>query len=232
VSVDCGAISALSSVAVRVGASFAMCVVKAEVGPTEPEQPALGRVDYSVSFAPFCEQGPDGGGRDEQQQRCRELALQLDDAFDNAVHRRDLCITRGEVCWVLKVDVRLMQLDAYAVDVCSLAAAAALRRVTLPATTLADGTETVETPLRMPVVPVCVTSALALNGTVVLADPSLSEALVSDAHVTVVVDAAKGGALLGVRHHGGFPCAQPALAAIAAVAAGFVEEHQTVLLQS
>lgn len=226
---DGGCIDALSSVAVRVGASFAIAAVKAEVGPTEPEQPALGRVDFAVTFSPMADFGSDLS-RDEQLQRSREVALALDEAFATAVCRKDLGVTHSEVCWVLKVDVRIMELDGPALDVCCLAAAAALRRVSLPAATLADGTETVAKALRVPCVPVSATCALALNGSVILADPSLNEALVTDASVTVTVDAARGGALLGVRHHGGFPAATAAVQAMAEMAAEFVADHKQVLL--
>jgi exosome complex component RRP45 len=179
---------AISSVAARVGTSVAIACVSAQVGPTPKDAPGDGVVEFCVTTSSLAEPVTPAS-REAQQTRSRVTARFLTAAFGDALDLPRLVIRAGEACWVLKVDVRIMELDGDASEVCVAAAAAALAKVTVPASTIADGTETSPATLSLLRKPIAVCVGMGPDGALI-ASPTTVELLAIDAIARVVVDAA------------------------------------------
>jgi exosome complex RNA-binding protein Rrp42 (RNase PH superfamily) len=178
---------ALSSALVRLGSSAVVASVTAQVGPTAKDQPDHGFVDFVVSTSGLAEPlGP--STREAQQTRGRVVGQFVSHAFADALDLTQLVIRSGEVCWVLKVDLRIVELDGDATEICVLAAAVVLKALSIPASIIADGSETTPVTLRLVRTPMAVTAGVAAGGAVVIS-PTLFELLATDALVRVAVDA-------------------------------------------
>lgn len=197
---------ALSSAAVHLGDSAAVCSVSGSAAPVDPEDPAAGVLDVVVSTAQFCDAA--NVPRDDIQSRAKLVAKFVRDALlqSDAIDLAALVIVEGSVCWQLRVDVRLIELASAPYDVALCAAVAALRTVSIPSGVLPDGTETAARQLTLRARPVALTCALVRHGEL-LASPSQQELLAADATLTVTIDAASGG-VVGVHHRGGYPCSR------------------------
>eukprot|EP00672_Neobodo_designis_P024845 CAMPEP_0174844240 /NCGR_PEP_ID=MMETSP1114-20130205/10986_1 /TAXON_ID=312471 /ORGANISM="Neobodo designis, Strain CCAP 1951/1" /LENGTH=210 /DNA_ID=CAMNT_0016078475 /DNA_START=42 /DNA_END=671 /DNA_ORIENTATION=+ len=157
---------ALASVAFRWGTSVAIAAVTAQVGPPPKDAPAEGTVEFCVTTSSLAEPVTPAS-RESQLTRSRVTGRFLASVFADAVDKSRLCIRAGEACWGLKVDVRIMELDGDAAELCVAAAAAALQRVAVPAATIVDGSETDEAVIALGRRPAAVCVGLGPDGALV-----------------------------------------------------------------
>jgi exosome complex RNA-binding protein Rrp42 (RNase PH superfamily) len=194
----------VSSVAARVGTSVAIACVTAQVGPPAKDAPGNGVVEFCVTTSSLAEPVTPAS-RESQQTRSRVTGRILSGAFVNAVDLSKLCIREGEAAWTLKVDVRIMELDGDAAELCVAAAAAALEAVTIPAATIIDGSETAPVTIGLARKPAAVCVGLGPEGVLVVS-PNMVELLAVDAVARVVVDASQPDAgILALEQFGRMP---------------------------
>lgn len=185
---------ALASATARIGESLAVCGVTGEFGPTDPDLPDEGRIDVSVTLSPLIHLARTN--RDEASTVGRVVALFVQQCLEEAqvVDLAELCIRSGEVCWVLKVDVVLLHVDAPIRDLALCAANGALQAVRLPRVQLPDGEWTLEKTLAARSVASCITMGTVLGKHFI--DMNAHEELTTDGSICVLFHQ---GAESGVR---------------------------------
>jgi len=183
--------------------------VKAELSAVAAETPHSGRIEFSVECCPSACPEFEGRGADALNSQLSETLERLMRA-PNALDLQALCIIPDRQCWVLFVDVLVLDSGGNLFDACSIAARAALFNVRLPklsiVTPLGGGEPQIEVSddlqqaLRLNVdnVPLCIT--LTKIGPAYVADTTLEEELCMTARLSVGVNAR--GALTAV-HKGG-----------------------------
>ena len=194
----------LNSVHLSQGATLLCCGVSAKLGPTSLDAPDDGRLVVSVSF-PLIGSSVGGAAIEQAQHVMRYF---LEQAIPLLVDVTDLLILRGVACWVVLVDVVVLNADGSLLDAALKCASHALGGVTLPRTTL-PGSGVVVQPKPLKTVRKlgsCCTVALLRASTVLLLDPSSAEESVADCLVTVVLEE-EGGRVLLFWNHGGLPVA-------------------------
>ncbi|KAK9836808.1 hypothetical protein WJX74_008486 [Apatococcus lobatus] len=131
--------SADSSATAKLGDSAAIAGVKLEVAVPAEESPDEGHLAVAVEMAPMS--SPDvRPGRPGEAAQC--LAEQVSSilASSDVIPRQQLCIEQGRACWVVYLDIIVLNADGSLLDACLLAAWAALRSLRLPSVILtADG---------------------------------------------------------------------------------------------
>lgn len=121
------------SATVRLGESAVVAGVRAEVTEASPEQPAIGRIVATVELPPLCAQV--FRERSKSQAAGTFLSSALTEILNSphVLNTNLLNIREAESCWVIYVDVVVLNFDGNAFDLSLLAALAALEDTSLPA---------------------------------------------------------------------------------------------------
>uniref|UniRef100_A0AAY4BRY7 Exosome component 7 n=1 Tax=Denticeps clupeoides TaxID=299321 RepID=A0AAY4BRY7_9TELE len=128
------------SAKVSLGYSDVLVGVKAEVGKPRPALPDQGYLEFFVDCSANATPEFEGRGGEELG---LELSNTLYKVFSNkqSVDLHSLCISPGEHCWVLYVDVLLLQCDGNLFDAISIAIKAALFNTRIPKVHLSEDEE-------------------------------------------------------------------------------------------
>ncbi|XP_034016633.1 exosome complex component RRP42 [Thalassophryne amazonica] len=119
------------SAKVTLGETTVLVGIKAEIGKPRPAQPDEGYLEFFVDCSANATPEFEGRGGEELG---TELSNTLYKVFSNkhTVDLKSLCISAGENCWVLYVDVLLLQCDGNLYDAISITIKAALFNTKIP----------------------------------------------------------------------------------------------------
>ncbi|KAK9850091.1 hypothetical protein WJX84_000301 [Apatococcus fuscideae] len=123
--------SADSSASAKLGDSAAIAGIKLEVAVPSEDSPTQGHLAVAVEMAPMS--APDvRPGRPGEAAQC--LAEQVSSilACPDVISRQQLCIEPGRACWVVYLDIIVLNADGSLLDLCLLAAWTALCTLRLP----------------------------------------------------------------------------------------------------
>jgi exosome complex component RRP42 len=185
--VEAGVIeTAEGSARVRIGKTDLLCGVKMEIGTPYPDTPDEGTISVNAEFLPISspdfEAGPPG-------EEAVELSRVVDRGIreSKAVDFKKLCITPGEKCWIVNIDICTLNADGNLIDTAGLAAITALMNTKLPEF---DGQKVdyrKKTEQGLPIVRCPIPVTVVKFGEKFIVDPSLNEEKVLDARLTVAV---------------------------------------------
>ncbi|EAN96925.1 putative exosome-associated protein 2 [Trypanosoma cruzi] len=182
------------------------CIVTGVFGPPPPQHPEEGRLTVEVT-APFFP----GYSAFQIEGTLHELARFVRSTIISCLDLTELCVISGEACWVLRVELILMNADGGLRAATLHAAVAALHNLTLPKARLPSGDVVESRCLCFHRIPVAAT--IGLCGTAgsmqFLLDTNAAEESVADVLLTVVIDETDG--IVSFLHHGRFPLLLPHL---------------------
>eukprot|EP00736_Rhodelphis_marinus_P010779 Rmarinus@m.15795 len=195
------------SALVKMGSTSVLTGIKAEVGKPADESPDFGRIAFSIEFAPLCSQKAG-----ERLGRASDEALAMSEymtrVFEESglMQMKDLCITSGQLCWVLYVDTYVLSDDGSILDAAFTSVSAALRNLQLPSVVVnelgiveladsADMDEATHTTLTLGSLPLSISYAYFESGACtsddihssLLPDPIAEEEDMCDATITAVL---------------------------------------------
>ncbi|RNF27559.1 exosome-associated protein 2 [Trypanosoma conorhini] len=182
------------------------CTVTGVFGPPQSRYPEEGRltVDVTAPFFPSYSAVQIEG-------TLHEVARFVRSTIISCLDLAALCVISGEACWVLRVELTVMNADGGLRAAALHTAVAALHNLTLPKARLPSGDVVESRCLRFHRMPVAATIGVsaAAGDMRFLLDTNAAEESVADGVLTVVVDEADG--IVALVHHGKFPLLVPAL---------------------
>jgi exosome complex component RRP42 len=173
------------SASVRIGDTYVLVGIKAEIGKPFPDTPNEGVLIVNSEFVPLASPQFEAGPPDENS---IELARVIDRGLRHggAVDFKDLCIIPNEKVWILWVDIYVLDHGGDLFDATALASLAALMVTKIPVVTV-EGSQVVvhdeRRSLKMADYPVSVT--INKIGNYLLLDPTLEELEFVEARLTV-----------------------------------------------
>lgn len=178
--------SAEGSARVQIGETIVLAGVKMEIGEPYPDTPNQGGLMVGAELLPLSnpefESGPPGI-------QAIELSRVVDRAIREAkaIDVQKLCITEGELCWVVSIDICTLNDAGNLFDAAALAALAALKNARLPARDgkNIDYKKLTNEKLPLQKLPISVTVLKIADKFIV--DPATEEEEVMDARLTVAV---------------------------------------------
>lgn len=182
---------------VSLGETRVLAQVSCEVQEPKISRPSEGLLNINIELSPM-------GAPHFEASRQTDLSIQLNRLLEKcfkdskAVDLESLCIKVKEKVWALRVDINVLNHEGNILDCASIACLAALAHFRRPDVT-SDGEEIIvhtysqrdPIPTVMHHYPVCTTYALFNNGEIIVADPTLIEEGVADAHITIATNAYK-----------------------------------------
>lgn len=174
--------SANGSAMATMGDTKVLCGVKFIMGEPYPDSADRGAMTTNVELAPIAHDLFEAGPPREE---AIELARVVDRGIreSGAINMQDLCLIEGEKCWVVFIDLHILDHDGNLIDCATLAAMAALSVAILPLSKHELGEDI---PLKLNCVPLTCTYAI-LNGKL-LVDPTYEEEQVMEGRLTVSTD--------------------------------------------
>ena len=128
----------------------------------------------------------------------------------NALDTESLCIIAGQKCWIVRVDVHLLDYDGGLADASCIAVIAALRHFRRPDVSVEGEAVTMytpaeRTPVRLSMLhnPLCVTISFFHGGEIIVLDATLQEQQMSDGEM--IVTANQQGEICQIAKLGGVP---------------------------
>ncbi|RLE51196.1 MAG: RNA-binding protein [Candidatus Methanomethylicota archaeon] len=173
------------SAGVKIGSTYVMVGVKAEIGKPFPDTPNEGVLMVNAEFVPLASPSFEPGPPDEN---AIELARVVDRGIrkSEAIDLKKLCIIPGEKVWILWVDIYVLDHNGNLMDAASLASLAALMNTKIPEVKIEDD-QVIKTENRYPLelrdYPLSIT--IGKLGSALLVDPSLEEEEVLDSKLTI-----------------------------------------------
>ena len=170
------------SARVKIGNTQVLTGIKMDVGEPYSDSPESGVLTTAAELIPLASPDFEAGPP-------REDAIELARVVDRGVRESGvveldkLCLEPGEKVWIVFIDIHILDYDGNLFDAASLASLAALYTTTVPAARFELG-EDYPLPLKEP--PISCTSVKFDNFVVI--DPSLDEAEIADARLTVATD--------------------------------------------
>ncbi|KEG12457.1 putative exosome-associated protein 2, putative,3 exoribonuclease [Trypanosoma grayi] len=184
------------------------CTVSGVFGPPPSQHPEEGRLTVNVA-APFFPSYI----TDKVERALRETAWFVRSTIISCMDLTELSVFSGEACWVLQVELVVLNADGGLRAAALHAAVAALHNLMLPKARLPNGDIVESKHLRFHRVPVAATigvfGAAATGDLCLLFDTNAAEESVVDGLVTVVLDESDG--IVTLLHHGRFPLLAPFL---------------------
>jgi exosome complex component RRP42 len=173
------------SASVRIGDTYVLVGIKAEIGKPFPDTPDEGVLIVNSEFVPLASPQFEAGPPDENS---IELARVIDRGLRHggAVDFKDLCIIPNEKAWMLWVDIYVLDHGGDLFDATALASMAALIVTKIPVVTV-EGSQVVvheeRRPLKIADYPISVT--INKIGNYLLLDPALEELEFVEARLTL-----------------------------------------------
>eukprot|EP00039_Didymoeca_costata_P010715 m.145076 g.145076 ORF g.145076 m.145076 type:complete len:301 (+) comp14936_c0_seq1:177-1079(+) len=118
------------SAMVKIGNTSVVCGIKAELANPPAEEPNCGWLVPNVTISQASSASvPDGPPSSQAQ----ALSVWISDLLnDSVVDRKQLCLCEGRLCWVLYVDIYVLNNDGCLADASTLSLFGALRSLRLP----------------------------------------------------------------------------------------------------
>lgn len=173
------------SASVRIGDTYVLAGVKAEIGKPFSDTPNEGVLIVNSEFAPLASPQFEAGPPDENS---IELSRVVDRGLrhGNAVDLKDLCIIPNEKVWILWVDIYILNHGGDLFDATALASLAALMTTKIPKTVV-EGTQVSlseeKRPLKINDYPISVT--VSKIGSYLFLDLTLEELNFVEARLTI-----------------------------------------------
>ncbi|XP_025836724.1 exosome complex component RRP45 [Agrilus planipennis] len=182
---------------VALGQTCALAQVSSEIQQPNSARPSEGIININVELNPMAAAHFEPG-------RQTDMSVQINRILEKcikdskAVDLESLCIKVNEKVWLFRVDVNILSHEGNIVDCASIAAIAALAHYRRPDVT-SDGEEIIvhtysqrdPVPTVLHHHPICVSYAVFNEGEVLLADPTLLEENVAEAHLNIGLNAYK-----------------------------------------
>jgi exosome complex component RRP42 len=178
--------TAEGSARVKIGKTDVLCGIKMEIGTPYPDTPDEGTISVNAEFLPLSspdfEAGPPGDD-------AVELSRVVDRGIreSKAIDFKKLCITPGEKCWIVSIDICTLNAQGNLIDASGLAAIAALMNTRLPAFEGKKVDYHKKTEEVLPIVRLPIPITVIKIGDNFIVDPSLEEEKILDARLTVAV---------------------------------------------
>lgn len=115
----------------KIGKTEVLVGVKAEVVDADLHNPSIGKINISVDCSATASPHLAGRGSETMEQEVLSVLNLLYSSID-ALNLTDLCIVKGESCWLLNIDVLFIQCGGNLFDAASFALKAALHSTTMP----------------------------------------------------------------------------------------------------
>lgn len=115
----------------KIGKTEVLVGVKAEVVDVDIHTPTQGKLNISVDCSATASPEFAGRGSETVEQEVLSVLNLLYSSID-ALNLQDLCIVKGESCWLLNIDVLYIQCGGNLFDAASIALKAALHSTTMP----------------------------------------------------------------------------------------------------
>ncbi|CBH18749.1 exosome-associated protein 2, putative [Trypanosoma brucei gambiense DAL972] len=166
------------------------CTVSGVFGPPPSDQPDEGRLTVDVA-APFFQ----SHSTDQVAAALREVARFVRSTIISCMDLTELNIINGEACWVLQVELVILNADGGLRAAALHAVVAAIHNMLLPRSRLPSGDEVESRRLRFHTIPVAVTIGvykLGASGVRFLMDTNAAEESVVDGLLTVVLSDENG----------------------------------------
>eukprot|EP01104_Vermistella_antarctica_P009986 TRINITY_DN2633_c0_g1_i1.p1 TRINITY_DN2633_c0_g1~~TRINITY_DN2633_c0_g1_i1.p1 ORF type:complete len:293 (+),score=58.27 TRINITY_DN2633_c0_g1_i1:198-1076(+) len=169
--------------------------VKVEIGVPEPRTPSQGKIFFSVECCPFA--APEFESKGAEYLNV-ELARLLERTCASTCDLPALCLVPGVHCWVVYVDVLVLDSGGNLFDAISIASRAALHNTMIPKVTVMPGEGLGQwdiepsddpqdvVPFSVEDVPVCITLTKVAGEFIV--DSTIDEELCMEARLTVAVN--------------------------------------------
>lgn len=124
----------------RIGNTELLVCVKAEIGVPLPNQPDKGIVEFNVDCSPNATPLFVARGGDEL---ANEIKGMITRCYRNnfAIDLQELCIIKSKQCWIIYVDILLLECGGNLYDSLSIATKAALYNTAVPRLLVTDGDE-------------------------------------------------------------------------------------------
>ncbi|XP_066555886.1 exosome complex component RRP43 isoform X2 [Amia ocellicauda] len=180
------------SALVKIGNTTIICGIKGELTAPPVDTPNKGYIVPNVDLPPLCSSRFRPGPPGEQAQAASQFIADVIES-SQVMHREDLCIEKGKLCWVLYCDIMCLDYDGNILDACIIALLAALKNVQLPdvhinkETDLAEVNPKQKTQLNVTKNPVGSSFAI-FDDTVIIVDPTAEEENLSTGMITIVTD--------------------------------------------
>jgi len=176
--------NAEGSASARIGETEVIAGIKIGVGTPFADSPDEGVLMVGVELLPLSspefESGPPG-------EQATELARVVDRGIRESkmIDMKKLCIRKGELVWMIFLDIYTINDDGNLIDACALAALAALKESVLPVlkddkVVFGEFTKT-----KLPLTRIPVTCTLYKIDSYFLVDPSTKEEKVCDARISI-----------------------------------------------
>lgn len=189
------------------------CDLHGVFGPPRTESPEEGRLNVHVS-APFMQDhgslsSHDGFSNVAISNGLADLPLRQVEGYvlevlKSCLDLGQLLIYPGEACWVLTVNLTLMNIDGSIPSAAVHAAVAAFEGLTLPRALLPNGDTVERRAIHLDTVPVsCTYGVLGGSPVLLLADPTAAEEKICDGIYTVALDEQEG--IVQSYHVGQYP---------------------------
>ncbi|XP_030648547.1 exosome complex component RRP43 [Chanos chanos] len=180
------------SALVKIGNTTVICGIKAELAAPTVDAPESGYIVPNVDLPPLCSSRFRPGPPGEKAQAASQFVADVIESSD-VIQKKDLCIEKGKLCWVLYCDIMCLDYDGNLLDACIIALLAALKNAQLPEVTINKETDLAEVDfqkknrLKINRHPTA-SSFSVFDDSVIIVDPTAEEEGLSTALMTVVTD--------------------------------------------
>lgn len=191
------------SAIVKIGNTQIMAGIKLMLGEPFSDMPNSGVLTTNAELIPLASPTFEAG---LPKQDTVELARVVDRGIreSGSIDVDKLCITEGELVWIVFIDIHVLDYDGNLFDASSLGAIAALLSTRLPK--VEDGKVIYEekTNKKLPIIDKPIETTFAKIGSGIILDPALDEERVMDARLTVATDQKGNMCALQKGGHGTF----------------------------
>ena len=175
------------SAEVRIGSTHVIAGIKMNIGTPYPDSTDKGVMSVSAEFIPFASPEFDSGPPSEE---AIELARVVDRAIRESkmIAFEKLCIKENEHVWMVNIDIDILSDSGNLIDAASLAATAALMTAKMPIMEMINEKPVINKEERsgnIPLTGVAVTTTFVKLGSVIVADPGLTEINAMDARLSI-----------------------------------------------
>lgn len=180
--------NAEGSARVKIGETEVIAGIKLELGKPYPDTADQGALMIGVELLPMSNPEFESGPPSIQS---IELARVVDRGIreSHAIDMTKLCITPGEKCWIVVVDICPINDDGNLFDACALATLAALKDCVFPEVKDDVIVPKSKTKEKLPVVEDTLECTVLKIGDYLIVDPTIQEEQIFDARLSVAIKA-------------------------------------------
>jgi exosome complex component RRP42 len=221
--------TAEGSARVRCGNTEILAGVKMALGKPYPDRPDSGVLMVGAELLPISSPDFESGPPSTES---IELARVIDRGIreSKTIDESKLCVTPGELVWMVNVDLCPLNTDGNLIDLGALAAIAALKTTRLPKR---DGTKVdyqTKTDERLPVDSVPIPVTIVKIGDTLLVDPTTEEFELADARLTVTTE--EDGTICALQKGGDGSVTLADVSSMIDLASAKAKELRTILMKA